>query len=153
MGEGGGARPAQPSPNRHAIVGFFNLAIAWIILPSSHAAPAVYPLLDSVATTLLSSYWRITCHLPSSSPLHPLVACRELSPSKVVSPVCNTRLPLLCTCGPVAASHKGGIFGSDEQSRAEANLFASESCQSESFCIRVVPKLLPIYVCRTCRYM
>ena len=51
----GGARAAQPSPNRHAIVGFFNLAIAWIILPSSHAAPAVYPLLDSVTTTLRSS--------------------------------------------------------------------------------------------------
>ena len=47
-------------------------------MPSSHAAPAVYPLLDSVTTTLRSSYWRITCHLPSSSPLHPLVACREL---------------------------------------------------------------------------
>ena len=73
-------RAAQPSPYLHVIVGFCSLAMAWTMLPSSHAAPTAYPLLDSVTTCLLVSYWRLAHYLlplPSSSSLCPLVLARS----------------------------------------------------------------------------
>ena len=79
-----------PSPYLHAIVGFLSLAIACIMFPSSHTAPLTYPLRDSATSTFLSSCFRTTLCLSSSSPLSPLSAPSEsslrsdLPPSKLL---------------------------------------------------------------------
>ena len=58
----------HPSPNRHAIVGFFMRAIACIMFPSSHAAVGAYPRLDAVSSIIASSHSLIFLLLTSFSP-------------------------------------------------------------------------------------
>ena len=69
---GGGGRGqiilVHPSPNRHAIVGFFMRAIACIMFPSSHAAVGAYPRLDAVSSIIASSHSLIFLLLTSFSP-------------------------------------------------------------------------------------
>ena len=60
------------------------------MFPSSHTAPLTYPLRDSATSTFLSSCFRTTLCLSSSSPLSPLSAPSEsslrsdLPPSKLL---------------------------------------------------------------------
>ena len=89
MGEGGrGASNSciHPSPNRHAIVGFFMRAIACIMFPSSHAAVGAYPRLDAVSFIIASSYSLIFLLLISFSPESAVAA--SVSRSLSVSDPC-----------------------------------------------------------------